>query len=311
VKIIVFGAGALGSLIGGLLARTHDVTLVGRDPHVSRVRCDGLRIVGAVDTLTHPDATTGPPPDADAALVTVKTYDTPAAAAALSERGYAAVCSLQNGLGNEGRLAASIDDPVLAGVTTYGAALREPGVVACNGIGHVTLGAPDGGRSATAAQLGGAFAAAGIETRVSTTMPLRLWTKCAVNAGINPVSAVAGVRNGALRHDPERAVARTAARETATVARANGIDLADAAAVAALDRTVEETADNVSSMLADVRASRRTEIGAICDPVIDRAAASGIEVPTLRRLARQVRALSGGPDSRGGRSGDRSPGHST
>jgi phenylalanyl-tRNA synthetase beta chain len=47
--VVVLGAGSLGSLVGGLLAREHDVTLVGRDPHVAAARTSGLRVTGAVE----------------------------------------------------------------------------------------------------------------------------------------------------------------------------------------------------------------------------------------------------------------------
>ena len=58
MEVLVHGAGALGSLVGGLLARAHDVTLVGRNPHVRQVREDGLRIEGAVEARVRPRAVT-------------------------------------------------------------------------------------------------------------------------------------------------------------------------------------------------------------------------------------------------------------
>jgi 2-dehydropantoate 2-reductase len=81
MDVVVFGAGSLGSLIGGLLAREHAVTLVGRDPHVARVREDGLAVGGAFDFSVYPDATTdGTDLDADLAVVTVKAFDAERAA---------------------------------------------------------------------------------------------------------------------------------------------------------------------------------------------------------------------------------------
>ncbi len=99
MEVLVYGAGALGSLVGGLLARTHDVTLVGRDPHMREIREDGLRIDGEVDARVAPRALTDATHRrADLALVTTKAYDTDAAARALATGEYDAVCSLQNGL---------------------------------------------------------------------------------------------------------------------------------------------------------------------------------------------------------------------
>lgn len=290
MEIVVLGAGSLGSLVGGLCAREHRVTLVGRDPHIGAVRDSGLHVGGGFDFTVHPAARTDPPPTADLALVTVKAFDTEAAARDLADCDLDAVCSLQNGLGNEEVLAAHLDG-VLAGTCTYGARLVEPGRVECTGIGEIALGAPDGGDSARAGRVGRALRAAGIETAVADDMPRRRWEKLAINAGINPTTALARVPNGALNNGPLAGIAREAARETARVAREQGVDLGDEAAVAALDGVVEATAANTSSMLQDVAAGRRTEIDAINGAVLDRA---GRPVPMNRALAGLVRAWEAG-----------------
>ena len=286
MDVVVFGAGSLGSLVGGLCAREHDVTLVGREPHVTRIRESGLTITGAMEFAVDPDARTTVPEHADLALVTVKSFDTRNAARALVGCTPGVVCSLQNGLGNEERLARH-HDTVLAGTCTYGARLLKPGHVSCTGLGEVVVGSLDG-PSPAAERVGKALRAAGIEGRVSDRMNDRRWEKLAVNAGVNPVTALAGVRNGALADGPLHEVATDAARETARVARENGIDLGSGEAVAALETVVKTTAENHSSMLQDVRASRRTEIDAINGAVVERARDP---VPVNRTLARLVRVL--------------------
>jgi len=288
VECLVFGAGSLGSLLGGLLAREHDVTLVGRDPHAATVAAEGLRVTGEVETTVRTRAVTALPPDcgADLAVVTVKAYDTEDAARALSDCDLDAALSLQNGLGNEATLASHLDCPVLAGTCTYGAILEAPGRVACTGVGEVVLGAREGGASATADEVGAAVDAAGVETTVATDMPRRLWEKLAVNAGINATTALARVENGALLDGPARGVAADAARETARAARAAGVELSDEAAVAAVERVAEATAANTSSMYQDVREGRRTEVDAINGYVADRAE----RAPVNRTLAGLLRA---------------------
>jgi len=284
MDIVVFGAGSLGSLVGGLLARAHDVTLVGRDPHVRRVREAGLRVTGDVETTVHPDARTEPPAGADLAVVTVKAFDTDAAADALAGRDLDCCLSLQNGMGNEATLATALDAPVLAGTCTYGARLTDPGVVACTGVGEVVLGDRTGGTSEPAERVGAAFDEAGIETTVAADMPRRLWEKLAVNAGINATTALARVENGALRDGPAGEVAHDAARETARVARAEGAELAADEAVAAVDRVVEATAANRSSMLQDVESGRRTEVDAISGFVAAGEKATPVNETTARLL---------------------------
>jgi 2-dehydropantoate 2-reductase len=291
MDVVVFGAGSLGSLLGGLLAREHAVTFVGRREHVDAITASGLRVEGAVQAHVHPAALTdGRGLAADLAVVTVKAFDTGAAAAALSSGDYRAALSLQNGLGNEETLSTALSCPVLAGTATYGAERPDPGVVRCTGVGEVTLGARRGGPSPLAAAAGDAFATAGIETTVAEDMPRRLWSKLAVNAGVNGVTALARVENGAVTAGPAGELAADAARETARVARAEGVDVTDEAAVTALRSVADATAANTSSTLQDVQAGRRTEVDALNGVVVDRGAARDVPTPVNRTIARLLRA---------------------
>ena len=263
MEVVVFGAGSLGSLIGGMLASDHDVTLVGRDPHVSVVRQEGLRLTGAFDRTVYPAAATDPPDRATLAIVTVKSFNTRAAATALQAVDLDVILSLQNGMGNEEVLGSTLDCPVLAGTCTYGARLREPGVVECTGIGDLALGPSEGGISPLAADVGDAFEESEIPVTVASDMPHRLWEKLAVNTGINAVTALARMPNGALFDGPAESLAVEAARETARVARNRGVDLGDTDAVERTRAVADATAANTSSMHQDVLAGKRTEIDAI------------------------------------------------
>jgi len=297
MNVLVFGAGSLGSLLGGLLAREHDVTLVGRDPHVNAVREDGLRITGAVDATVRPAAVTGLASAGapDLAVVTVKSFDTAEAGRALARTDPGVVLSVQNGMGNEVTLAGHLEAPVLAGTTTYGARLREPGVVACTGVGSVTLGPHGAAALDTAERTGGTFRDAGIDVDVVADPRPHRWEKLAVNAGINPVTALARVENGALVDGPAAGIATAAATETARVAREQGIDLSGARAREAVRAVAETTARNRSSMLVDVASGRRTEIDAINGYVVDRAEGA---VPVNEVLAGLVRAWEAARDLR-------------
>ena len=286
MDICVFGAGSLGTLIGGLLADAHDVTLVGRRPHVDAIESDGLRLTGECNRTVTLEARTDPPGSADLAVVTVKSFDTDVAARELAGMDLKYALSLQNGMGNEARLASYLECPVLAGTCTYGARLSEPGVVECTGIGDVACGARTGGPSAVADQVGEAFAATGLDTVVSTEMPRKLWEKLAINAGINAATALARVPNGALVDSPAETVTRKAARETARVARDNGVELETAQAVETTLSVAEATAPNTSSMLQDIESERRTEIDAINGYVVDQAEEAVPVNETLTSLVR-------------------------
>ncbi len=288
MDICVFGAGSLGTLIGGVLGQSHDVTLVGREPHVSAIGREGVQISGAIEMTTHPRADTTPPDAADLAVVTVKSFDTPAAADALAECSLDAVLSLQNGLGNETTLSNRLDADVLAGTCTYGARRGDAGTVECTGIGTIEIGAPDGGESMLARRVTDAFQTADLVTDYSTTMPHRLWTKLAVNAGINATTALARVPNGALLDGPAGTVADRAARETARVARQEGVDLPSEYAVEQTRHVAEATAKNTSSMQQDILAEKRTEVDAINGYVAE-TAAEETAVPVNETLAALLR----------------------
>lgn len=285
MEIVVFGAGSLGSLVGAVLSNAHEVTLVGRDPHMAAVNGDGLRVTGLDSFVSHPAATTdGTDLVADLAVVTVKAFDTGTAARELATGTYDAVLSLQNGMGNEDVLADVLDCPVLAGTTTTGARLREPGVVEWTGRGDVMLGPWDPPATPAVDDAAAAFRAAEFETTIADDMLTRLWEKLAVNAAINPVTALARVENGALAEGELHEIASIAAAETARVARAAGAELSDDAAVDRMEAVVQATAPNHSSMFQDVAAGRRTEIDAITGYVVEKAAAQDVAVPVNRTL---------------------------
>lgn len=287
MEVAVVGGGSLGSLVAALLARRHDVTLVCRERHAAAVRDGGLTVEGVESFRARPAATTDWRGRADLAVVAVKSFDTEGAAATLAAGEPGAVLSLQNGMGNEATLAERLDAPVVAGVTTLGATLAAPGRVEWRGRGRVTVG-PWTGDAARAARLAGAaFRTAGVPTAVTGTILERLWEKLAVNAAINPLTALAGTRNGAVADPPLADVAGAAAREVAAVARAAGVDLADGRAVATTTEVARATADNRSSMARDVAAGRRTEIDAINGYVVD---AADRDVPVNATLAGLVRA---------------------
>ncbi|MFB6303541.1 MAG: ketopantoate reductase family protein [Haloferacaceae archaeon] len=314
MDVVVFGAGSLGSLVGAVLSRRHDVTLVGRAPHVEAVDAEGLRVTGVESFVAHPAATTeGTGLTADLAVVTVKAFDTAAAAEALATGDVSAVLSLGNGMGNEATLADRLDAPVVAGTTALGAALEAPGRVAWLGRGETAVGpwadggtedgsAGDRGESAARAarRAGAALRVAGLPTTVTGAIRERLWEKLAANAAINPLTALGGVRNGAVFDPPLDGVAAAAAREAAAAARASGVALSDGTAVGAARRVARATADNRSSMAQDLAAGRRTEVDAINGHVVEALGADA--APVNATLAALVRAREG--DRSGGGTGD-------
>jgi len=293
VRIVVFGAGAMGSFFGGLLSRRHDVTLIGRTEHMEAIRARGLRITGKTSMIARPHAATRVPAGAKPELifVTTKSYDTDKATVALRPFADEAVfVTVQNGLGNAEAIA-KVAKRVVAGTTTHGVTSLGPGEIRHAGVGETVLGAWVGIREADLVRLRDLLADAGVVVRITGDVKTELWSKLVVNASINPLAALAGVPNGRLVRDKALLASLEAVcREATSVAKAEG---------AAVDpdelyhRTVlvaRRTAANRGSMLQDLDRHRRTEIDSITGAVVRAAARHEIPVPLNRALLALVRA---------------------
>lgn len=293
MRFLVFGAGALGSLVGGLLSRRHETILVGRTAHVEAIRRHGLRITGTSDLVVHPGAQEGVTgsEDPDVVLVAVKAYDTPPAAEALRPFWTTALfLSLQNGLGNEETLAARARR-VLGGVTNQGVTFVGPGEVRHAGVGASYVGPFQGAGREEAEAVARAFQAAGMDCHAVEDIRRELWLKALVNACINPLTALLRAPNGVLRGaGPLREIVEAVVAEGVRVATLHGIDLEAGTVLERLEGVVAATAGNRSSMLQDLERGRRTEIEAINGAIVRLAAEKGFPVPTNRLLADLIRA---------------------
>jgi 2-dehydropantoate 2-reductase len=131
--------------------------------------------------------------------------------------------------------------------------------------------------------------AGGLETVIVEDMQVQVWAKLFVNVGINALTAIHGCRNGELLDMPAvRAQLVEAVREAAAVARALGIPIV-ADPVAATLEVCRATAENVSSMLQDVRQQRPTEIDAINGAVVEHGHRLQISVPVNEFLVSKVK----------------------
>ena len=293
VKVLVFGAGAIGSWLGGVLSMKNDVTLVARPAHAEAIRRDGLRITGRTTLVARPAAVTEVPREPpDLVFVTTKAYDTAAAIDALRAfQRRSTFVTLQNGLGNAELLAAKADH-VVAGTTTHGVTFVKPGEVAHAGVGDTLVGAFAGATRADAGRIADLLTDAGIATRAVDDPRPELWAKAVVNAAINPLTAVLRRPNGELvRHPDLRGLLDRLAREGATAARAAGIELDPDGIAAKAAEVATRTAENRSSMLQDVERGRPTEVEAITGALLHAAGGRGLALPYNDRVYALVRGL--------------------
>ncbi len=298
MNILVFGAGAIGSLFGALLSRFEEVTLVGRKAHMDAVSRTGLVIdtAGTVERF-HPAACTAVPEGRrwDLVAVAVKTCHLDAACAELARLVPLpdTVMLVQNGLGNAevaGRRLPS--ERIVRAVVYEGAALRSPGTVERFGPGHTSIGAPLAPGAAappSLAKIARCLSDAGLTAAVADDIKEETWRKLIINAAINPLGAVTGLPNGGLVRSPYlRSLMRALVGECEKVAFAETGYRFDTAAKT--EAIALRTSANRCSMLLDVERGRRTEIDFLNGKVVEIARRHGIDVPLNEQLVELIRA---------------------
>jgi 2-dehydropantoate 2-reductase len=295
MRILVFGAGALGSLVGAHLSKHHEVHLVARPGHAQAIKESGLRIGGLINDVfsleTHIDLDDTPEPEM--IFVTVKAYDTKAALDALAEMAGNArtVISLQNGLTNLKLFRSALPDKAVMGVTSMGATLRGPGDVLYAGKGDTVFGHLAGNQEA-ATEVANLFNEAGLIARTEVDIETELWMKGIINASINPLTAILGCQNGELLKDADvLEISNLACREAVAVVEGIGVRLPPGDQFVRVKDVMLATAQNRSSMLQDLENGKRTEIDEINGEIVQRAGPLNIPVPVNRALWRLVRGL--------------------
>lgn len=293
-RFLIFGAGAIGSVFAVRLAERHPVAVVARGERLARILRDGIDVKGATEGVVRPPAApvaselAGFRPDF--VLVTVKAHATAAAARALASLGTGPIrVSLQNGLGNEEALAAG-GYPVVGAVSNSGATLLESGEVFHAGLGEVILSAFQGAAEEAVTGLGACLSEAGFPVQQVPDIRKPLWDKTILNAALNPVSALLGLRTGQLLRDPgSEQLLRLLVREAVSVAVAEGISTSEAEVWASVERIAAATAGNKTSMLQDLERGVRTEVDAMNGVIVARGAKRGIETPWNQLMLRLIR----------------------
>ncbi|MGB9737434.1 ketopantoate reductase family protein [Chloroflexus sp.] len=297
MNIAIIGAGALGSVIGFHLAAGSNVILIDLwAEHVHAINSGGLRcLIDNKERVVTLSATTDPSSvePVEVALITVKAAQTAwaaeVAAQVLTTDGVA--YTLQNGLGNVEILSARLGKQhVGQAVTTLGATILGPGYVRVAGLGTTTFSITPALHLAYA--IADRFHASGLPAAVSTDLNRMVWSKLLVNVGINALTAILRVPNGALATTPTaRNLVRKVVEEAVAVAQAAGITLNLTDPVAETLAVVQATADNYSSMLQDVLRGAPTEIDTINGAIVREGARLGVPTPCNAMLCELVAAL--------------------
>lgn len=302
--VAVLGAGAMGSLFGGLLTEGGlDVTLV--DPweeHIDTIRRDGLKMVGfGGDRTIKIGATTNAADVTSADIVFVQCKANFNAAAAESMRHLftettdTVAISFQNGLGNEEELASYFgEDRVLGGLTAQGANIEGPGIVRNHAELPSYIGEMGGGISERTTRIAELLSGAGLPTQPSESIRQDIWRKLMANIAISAVSGITGLNIGQIfnQHLADE-VSYAALDEAILVANAAGIELSAEEAHEILGKIAgpNGTPRNKSSLRVDIENNRPSEIDYINGAVVNLGKQHHVPVPVNETLVTLVHGL--------------------
>ncbi len=315
MRIAIFGAGAIGGLLGVKLAQAGaDVTFIARGPHLAAMQKNGVTLVSGGDRVTvHPRcvADTAEAGVQDYVIVTLKAHGLPAAAPAIARMmgPDTALVTGINGVpywyfyGLEGpwrdRRVESVDPggtlwtllppSQTIGCVVYPAAeVIEPGVIEHGYGDRFTLGEPDGSRSPRAEALSKLMIAAGLKAPVRPRIRDEIWVKLWGNMAFNPLSALTTSTLDRLAgQDDLRAVARAMMTEGKAVAEALGVRFA-----IDIEKRIDGAAEvgvHKTSMLQDLERGRPMEIDALLGAVVELGSIVGQDMPMSRAILALVR----------------------
>lgn len=299
MRIAVIGAGAMGMLFGGYLSRAHDVRLLDlNETRVDAVNREGIIIReadGAVEQYRPAASLSGTwDGPADLVILFVKSLYSETALsmnhALLENTGH--VLTLQNGAGHEAILEKHVPrDKILIGTTQHNSLLVSDVEIRHGGAGVTCIGAP----WATGRNIGfvaNAFRACGLETEITADAQRAVWQKLLLNATASALTAVLQVPLGFLVENGDAWVLMgKLVHEAVAVANAAGMGFDAEAVLSDIRGVMERAKGGYTSIYADVRDGRRTEVDMITGTVVRAGAQHGVPTPQLSAMVSLIHAL--------------------
>ena len=294
----VVGAGALGGLYGGMLAKSGRTVRFLLRSDFDHVRQHGWKVESRWGDFHLPQIdcykNAGELPPSDVTIVGLKTTENDRLPDLLSQstRGGGRVLVLQNGLGIE-EAAANVVGPdrVMTGCCFLCSNKVGPGHIKHLDHGRIVFGNYERQSDAWCDRVREDLQASGIEVKVHNRMALVRWRKLLWNITFNGLSVALNASSKDLITDPSTLeLSRALIDEVAGAARALGFNITDEMC----EQTVQSTVVMVpydSSMRLDYLAGRPLEIEAIFDAPLAAAAAIGHPMPRVRMLRDQLRFL--------------------
>ena len=299
MRIVIVGCGAVGSLFAAHLAKAGEAEIWAYDvwkEHTDAIRTHGLRLSGAADITVKLQATSDPRqlPHCDYGIVATKAIHTKQAIAqtahAFDES--SAVCSVQNGVGNEEILAEHVKY-VIRGTTFPAGHPIAPGHIGYDIRGDTWIGPfePTKTTMTSVEELAGLMTRSGMNTVALKDARGAQWTKLIFNASTNPVGALTLLHHGAAtRFSPTGALFNDLIAEGEAVAKALGIELhGDPRQL--VQKGANAPGKHRASMLQDVLAKRQTEVDFMNGAIVKWGEQAHVPTPLNRALWELIKGL--------------------
>lgn len=300
IKIAILGAGAMGALFGSYLSRQNQVCLIDVNEELVRtIRRDGVEVTepdGAVQ-MYHPDAALKAPESwqpADLVIVFVKAMYSKSALE--HNRGLigpdTCLMTLQNGGGHEQTLLQFADEAhVIIGSTQHNSAVRALGAVRHGGSGNTCIGLLEGD-SARLQPLADNFTRCGLVTFCSQNVREQIWEKLFTNVSASVLTGALQMPLGYIAQDPDAwAMCETLIREAVAVANADGLAFDAEEKISEVRRVCENSPQGLTSIYADLRDHRRSEVDSISGNVVAVSRRCGVPVPSHEFIVHMIHAL--------------------
>ena len=299
MRIAVLGAGAMGSLFGGYLSRGNDVTVIDLSKAiVDAINTNGVRIKEKDGTITvcKPKATTDASgiPKQDLIIVFVKSMYTISALETnrnlIDSDTY--IMTLQNGAGHDSKLLKFADRlHVIIGSTQHNSSIIEPGFVNHGGSGFTSIGLLDG-NSEMLSSIAHSFTACGLECKTENNVQKQIWKKLFTNTAASSLTGLFQVPLGFIHSDKNANwIMHQLCHEAVTVANKLGLDFKEEEVVSDVEQVLINAPNGYTSIYADIRDGRRSEVDTISGSVVEAAHDIGVSVPYHEMLVRCIHAL--------------------
>lgn len=298
MRIGILGAGAMGMLFGGYLSRENRVWLIDVDQRrVEEISTAGVMVEEKDgEQRFTPLAVTDSRelPVMDLVIVFVKAMYTESALETnrhlLGKDTY--LMTLQNGAGHENRLLKFADGAhVIIGSTQHNSSVAGGSKVKHGGGGKTSIGLVNGD-SESLTPIAENFTRCGFECTTSDQVQKQIWSKLFLNTSASSLTAVLQMPLGYILDDPYAcSLMERLAREAVAVANAGGLDFQEEEVIESIKTVLRNGRGGYTSIYADIRDGRRTEVDTIAGSVVEAARERNIPVPCHETIVSLIHAM--------------------